>query len=268
MAVTTVGTAVGDGAAAEPVRTNRSWVWQVTSLSVVLGAMLGLALRSQAQIRQMQLPSNRFSGLAAAFGDLQESNKQLQVEIRRLREQSTRLETELAAGKQGSELINRQLQEIKMLAGLTPVHGPGLIITLHDSKQKVPPGMAEADFRTQAIIHDQDLNAILNELKAAGAEALAISGADRSMAQRVTSLTTARCAGPGMKVNDTVMGAPYRIYAIGNPAELESQLKIPNGVLDNAGLEALGMIQIQRTADLTIPGYAGSVSFQYAKKAE
>lgn len=263
MAVTTVGGAVGHSGAAEPASQSRSWVWQVTTLSVILGVLLGLALRSQAQIRQMRLPANRFSTLAAAYGDLKEGNEQLQAEVRRLREQTTRLETRLAEGTHATETLNRQLQDVKYLTGLTAVSGTGLVITLRDSPHKLPPGPEAA----QAIVHDQDINAILSELKAAGAEALAISGADRSQMQRVTALTTARCAGPGMKVNDTVFGAPYCIVAIGNPADLESQLKIPNGVIDNAMLEVLEMIKIERRSTIAIPAYSGSVQFRYAKKA-
>jgi uncharacterized protein YlxW (UPF0749 family) len=264
MAVTTAGTAVGDSGATEPLNENRPWVWQVTSLSVVLGLLLGLALRSQWQIRQLQLPGNRFSTLAAAYGDLKKGNEQLQQEVSKLREQSTRMEGQLAEGTHATETLNRQLQDVKLLAGLTAVRGPGLVITLRDSKKKLPAGYDPA----QAIVHDQDINAILSELKAAGAEALAISGADRSQAQRVTALTTARCAGPGMKVNDTVFGAPYTVFAIGNPAELESQLKIPNGVIDNAGLEILEMIRIERRPEITVPAYSGSILFKYAQKAE
>jgi uncharacterized protein YlxW (UPF0749 family) len=264
MAVTTVGTAVGESSGTEPLRQSRSWVWQVTALSLVLGALLGLALRSQWQIRQLQLPGNRFSTLAAAYGDLKRGNEELQSEVRKLREQITTLETQISKGTSETEAINSQLQQSKLLAGLTPVRGPGLIITLHDTRRRLSPEDAD-----QGIVHDQDINAILSELKAAGAEALAIAGADReSEPQRVTALTTARCAGPGMKVNDTVLGAPYRIFAIGNPVELESQLKIPNGVIDNAGLEYLGMIRIEHAKEITIPGYAGSLRFQHAQKVD
>jgi hypothetical protein len=50
--------------------------------------------------------------------------------------------------------------------------------------------------------------------------------------------------------------------------ELESQLKIPNGVIDNAGLEYLGMIRIEHAKEITIPGYAGSLRFQHAQKVD
>jgi uncharacterized protein YlxW (UPF0749 family) len=272
MSVSTAGTAVGDGSSrADTPPQDRSWVWYITSLSVVLGLLLGLAIRSQWEIRQLRLPANRFSTLAAAYGDLKEGNDQLQDEVRKLRDRATQLETQFAEGTSATRELNRQLQNMKMLAGLTAVRGPGLQIKLQDSPKKLP-ATAEASqaqaLAQQAIVHDQDINAIVSELKAAGAEAIAISGADRSQMQRVTALTTARCAGPGMKVNDTVFGAPYFIYAIGNPADLESQLKIPNGVVDQAMLEPLGMIEIRRLPQITIPAYSGSVSFKHAQKAD
>jgi uncharacterized protein YlxW (UPF0749 family) len=274
MSVTTVRTAVGEGSAVETPPQDRAWVWYITSLSVVLGLLLGLALRSQWQIRQLQLPANRFSTLAAAYGDLKKGNDELQTEVKKLRERTTQLETRLSEGTFATETLNRQLQDVKFLAGWTPVRGPGLVIKLQDSPLKLP---RDVDPQ-QMIVHDEDINAIVNELKAAGAEAIAIAGAgaqaesisnaDPSRAQRVSALTTARCAGPGTKVNDTVFGAPYYVFAIGNPADLESQLKIPNGVVDRAMLEPLKMIQIERRAEMSLPAYTGSMHFRFAKKAE
>lgn len=269
MSVTTAGTAVSDGSSrAETPSQDRSWVWYITSLSVVLGLLLGLAIRSQWELRQLRLPANRFSTLAAAYGDLKEGNDQLQEEVRKLRERATQLETQFAEGTNATRALNRELQNMKLLAGLTPVKGPGLIIRLQDSPKKLPPTMDAAQAQAlaqQGIVHDYDINAIVNELKAAQAEAIAISGADRDQMQRVTALTTARCAGPGTKVNDTVFGAPYYIYAIGNPVDLESQLKIPNGVVDQAMLVPLDMIEIKRASEIVIPAYSGSISFRYAK---
>lgn len=268
MSVTTAGSAVADGSSkADTPPQDRSWVWYITSLTVVLGLLLGLAIRSQWEIRQLGLPANRFSTLAAAYGDLKEGNDKLQDEVRKLRDRATELETQAAMGTSASRELNDELQRVKFLAGLTPVKGPGLMIKLQDSPKKLPV-TAETSLAQQAIVHDQDINAIVNELKAAGAEAIAISGADRSQMQRVTALTTARCAGPGMTVNLTVLGAPYYIYAIGNPANLESQLKIPNGVVDQAMLEPLGMIQITRLTEITIPAYSGSINFKHAQKVD
>lgn len=268
MSVTTAGTAVGDGSSrADAPSQDRTWVWYITILTVILGLLLGLAIRSQWELRQLRLPANRFSTLAAAYGDLKEGNDQLQDEVRKLRERATQLETQSAEGTNATRSLNRELQNMKMQAGLTAVKGPGLIIRLQDSPKKLPVTADAAGAQAlaqQAIVHDYDINAIVNELKAAGAEAVAISGADRDQMQRVTALTTARCAGPGTKVNDTVFGAPYYVYAIGNPADLESQLKIPNGVVDQAMLVPLDMIEIRRVPEIVIPAYSGSISFRHA----
>ena len=105
-------------------------------------------------------------------------------------------------------------------------------------------------------------------MKAAGAEAIAISGADKSQKQRVTALTTARCAGPGVKVNDAVFGAPYTIFAIGNPKDLESQLRLQGGVLESSALAYLEMIRIVPRDEIEIPGYSGSMSFRTAHPTE
>jgi uncharacterized protein YlxW (UPF0749 family) len=245
---------------------HQTWIWQVTGLCVVLGILLGFALRTQWHIRASRLPGSRFSTLAPLYIELKEANERLQKQVIELREQTRTFEKTLATESHAAKLLNTQLQELKMFAGMAPVVGPGLEITLRDSPKigKLPAGVDDNDAR----IHDQDINAVVSELKAAGAEAIAISGADKTQLQRVTALTTARCAGPGVKVNDAVFGAPYTVFAIGNPKDLESQLRLPNGVLDSSGLEVLDMIRIAHREEMTIPGYSGVIRFRSARASE
>src|SRR5207302_10552295 len=149
-----------------------------------------------------------------------------------------------------------------------PVTGPGLIITLKDSPLKLDGLKGPNDPRQQTIIHDSDINLILGELKSAGAEALGISGADTSKMQRVTYRTSARCTGPGMDINDTRIGAPFHILAIGNPKELRAQLEMRDGVVKALQLDVLQMISIQESPKITIPEYSGSFTFKYAQPAD
>jgi uncharacterized protein YlxW (UPF0749 family) len=231
-----------------------------------LGVLLGLAFRTQRHIRNNQLPGSRFSTLAPFYLQLKQANERLQKEVVGLREQVNDFENRLASESHAAKLLNQQLQGLKMFAGSLPVTGPGLEITLRDSPKigKLPLDVDESEAR----VHDTDINAVVSELKAAGAEAVAISGADKSQLQRVTALTTARCAGPGVKVNDAVFGAPYTIVAIGNPKDLESQLRLPNGVLEASGLLVLDMIRIQHRPEIEIPGYSGSITLRYARAVE
>jgi uncharacterized protein YlxW (UPF0749 family) len=153
-----------------------------------------------------------------------------------------------------------------MTSGLTPVHGEGLVITLRDSPHQIPKDLMGKDFDPQsALIHDQDLAAMLNELKADGAEALAVSGADRSNPQRVILSTAARCAGASIKVNDALLSGPFTIWAIGSPADLENALRMPGGLVEHLQLDPLGMISIEHRSDIRIPAYSGSLKFVHAK---
>ena len=240
-----------------------AWVWQVTLLSILLGILLAMALRTQWQARKDGVPNySRFDN-GAALGSLMQANRKLEAEIQKQRSQLKEYQDTRAEGADNSEAVQKMLQQSRFYAGLTPVVGPGLKITLQDSPL-TPPDVP----RENLIIHDKDINAILDELKAAGAEAIALAGADENFKQRVGARTTARCAGPGMMVNDAKLGAPYRIYAIGNPAELRSQLEMTGGIVKESGLLDFQMITIEDVKSLRVPAHTGSSSFRYAQPVE
>lgn len=111
------------------------------------------------------------------------------------------------------------------------------------------------------IIHDDDLLRVINELRAAGAEAIAING------ERIVAMSEIRCAGPTLSVNNNRSAPPYEIKAIGNPNNLESALKLRGGVLENFkfwGIQA----DLSQSDDIVIPAFKGRKSFEYAKIAE
>ena len=111
------------------------------------------------------------------------------------------------------------------------------------------------------LIHDDDLLRVINELRAAGAEAIAING------ERIVAMSEIRCAGPTLSVNNNRSAPPYEIKAIGNPNNLESALKLRGGVLENFkfwGIQA----DLSQSDDIVIPAFKGRKSFEYAKIAE
>ncbi len=261
MAVTTAGPSVStDAVAPEPRLRSSSWVVQVTALSLLLGGFLGLALQSQRVIRAAGLPGNRFSVLVPYYEALKKGNQNLEQEVKELRQKTNTYEMQMAAGSDMEQTLKKELQSLRMLAGLTPVKGPGLVITLRDTKQTIPPG-----FNPQAgLIHDQDLAAMINELKAAGGEAFAIAGVDGRL-QRIILNSAPRCAGPSIRVNDAQLSGPFTIWAIGDPASLESALRIPGGLVENMGLEALKMIEIRHDGNIKLPAFSGSIKYLYAR---
>lgn len=236
---------------------NNSWVTSVTVMALVLGALLAISLKTQQNIRSASLPSNRFSGLAAAYRDQQEQIKMANQEISKLRERATQYENEMASASEKARLLNQSLQEAKFLAGITPVQGPGIEVVLADSKKR-PPVNSPIDIENY-IIHDSDLQRVVNELHAAGAEAVAING------QRIIANTAIRCVGPTVQVNGIALSSPYVIIAIGDPNTLANALNLPQGVLTDIQAIDPDMVKIVKKNEILIPAYTGSLVFRYAK---
>ena len=136
----------------------------------------------------------------------------------------------------------------------TALQGKGIILTIDDSQQTIKAG----ENKNLYIIHDEDLLRVVNELRAAGAEAIAIND------QRVTGTSEIRCVGPTVLVNEIRLAAPFVIKAIGNPQTLESSLKLRGGVLDNFkfwGIKA----ELAKSDTVKVPPAALRQSFEYAK---
>ena len=112
----------------------------------------------------------------------------------------------------GDTLNNQQINELLKMkdyeylrAGLTAVSGKGVVITMEDA-----PAKGELDIN-EYIIHDNNINDILDELKANGAQAISVNG------ERVMLNTRPACAGPTIIVNESRYPPPYVIEAIGDP---------------------------------------------------
>ena len=151
----------------------------------------------------------------------------------------------------------REIVRLKAFAGDFEMHGKGIKLVLDDSKIASKPG----ENPNLYIIHDDDLLRVINELRAAGAEAIAING------ERIVAMSEIRCAGPTLSVNNNRSAPPYEIKAIGNPNNLESALKLRGGVLENFkfwGIQA----DLSQSDDIVIPAFKGRKSFEYAKIAE
>ena len=111
------------------------------------------------------------------------------------------------------------------------------------------------------IIHDEDLLRVLNELRAAGAEAISVND------QRIVAMSEIRCAGPTISVNNVRSAPPYVIKAIGAPKTLSSALRLRGGVVET--FEFWGIqVKIKTVEKLHIPALKAPRSFEYAKTVE
>ncbi len=128
-------------------------------------------------------------------GELTETENRYSNELARLKETDKDFYNVL-------NMYSRNIETVRLLAGLTSVSGSGVIIKLDDS------GLGSA------LVHDTYLNEILNVLKEAGAQAISING------ERIVTGSEVICLGPSIRVNGVRLFAPYRISAVGDPDEL------------------------------------------------
>ena len=149
--------------------------------------------------------------------------------------------------------MEQELQKLEIYAGTTDLVGEGIKITLNDGDKALEP-----ELRSDAVVHDSDILTVVNELKAAGAEAISING------QRIISMSAIRCVGPVVQINYQKVAPPYTINAIGNAQYLESAINIKNGVADL--LTEIGVIvDVKRDNNVSISKYQGSLDFKNAK---
>jgi len=236
---------------------NRSWWVSLFVLCAILGALLGISFKAQNQIRQKQLPSANYAGLADRYTILKQHADDGDRTIAALQQQVSRLERAVPSNNSKLTVISQDLQHANFLAGMTQVSGPGVIVTLNDSKKRFLD--APVTVQDAGIVHDSDLNGVLNELKAAGAEAFSINK------ERIVGQTAVRCAGPTVFVNNIPQTPPYVIRAIGDGPTLETGLKLPGGVFDLLSQMDPTMIKIETSDKLLLPSYTGPTQPRFAK---
>ena len=210
-------------------------------VSMVLGLLLTLQFRATL-VQKESLPFQRIEELSARLIDTEKERDNLRAALREVTE------------RQEMESRAANVADLEMTAGLVGLTGPGLVITIDDSKKTAKTG----ENMNLYVIHDEDILRVVNELRAAGAEAISLNG------QRLTATSEIRCAGPTMSVNNVRSAAPFEIIAIGDSSTLENALKMRGGVVDTLKVWGIQMAISPRTS-VQVPPFNGPSPFHYAK---
>lgn len=161
------------------------------------------------------------------------------------------------------EKLQAQIDDLRRPAGFTSVTGPGLTVVLTDAPKSAidaataDPGPVSPD---ELIVHQQDIQAVVNALWAGGAHAMTIQG------KRVISTTGIKCVGNTVLLHGVPYPPPYVISAIGSPDELQASLDRSVYVaayrtfVDNFGLG----YEVESSQGLDFPGYEGITTLKYA----
>jgi uncharacterized protein YlxW (UPF0749 family) len=112
----------------------------------------------------------------------------------------------------------RRSAELAGEAGMDPVHGPGLVVTLQDAQRDANGRFPRDASPDDLVVHQQDIQAVLNALWSAGAEAIQMQD------QRIIASSMPRCVGNTLLLNGRTYSPPYTITAIGNAAAMQASL--------------------------------------------
>lgn len=218
--------------------------WSIAFVSLLIGFMLAIQLR-QVQDDKTTLPGQRVEELAGRLVQAEEERAELESQLELLRHES-------------EASTNREfLTELKLQACALPLTGEGVILKLDDSTRVAKAGENPNVY----LIHDDDLLRVINELRAAGAEAIAVNG------QRLIATSEVRCAGPTLSVNNVRSAAPYEVRAIGDKKSLEGAIRMRGGVAET--LKVWGIeLEVTTADDVFIPAYKGTARRVYSRVAE
>ncbi|HEV7578827.1 MAG TPA: DUF881 domain-containing protein [Mycobacterium sp.] len=196
------------------IQTRRSpWSFGVPLVCVLAGLLLAAthAVSGGAEIRRSDAPRlvDLVRETQAAVNRLKAERDELAAKI-----DSTHLKSSDAA----LAAMLRRSAELAGDADMNPVHGPGLVVTLDDAQRDANGRFPRDASPDDLVVHQQDIQAVLNALWSVGAEAIQMQD------QRIIATSIPRCVGNTLLLNGRTYSPPYTITAIGNASAMQAAL--------------------------------------------
>jgi uncharacterized protein YlxW (UPF0749 family) len=235
-------------------------LWRV--LVPVTFAAAGLLFATSAQTAQgTDLRSPESANLAGLVRSAEGQVNTLNSQLTTLQDSVTGLTK--AAGNQNSAVAAAQDSGADLLepGGLTPVSGPGIRVILDDS-HTLPANLRSTSIDpNQLVVHQSDLQAVVNALWAGGAEAMTIAG------QRVIATSAVRCVGNTLLLNGRVFSPPFEVAAIGPFGTMRTAMdRSPGVTLYRQAASYYGLeYTVEQVSAFALPAYTGPISLSYAK---
>jgi uncharacterized protein YlxW (UPF0749 family) len=237
---------------------SRSLGWRLLAPTVFMLAGV-LFMTSMVSSQGTDLRAGRYDDLdglansqARELADIRTRAAELSAEVDRLTDD---------LGDVGADPAQRQVDRLDGPAGLEPVTGPGVTISLDDAPDEAIE--ATTGDVSELLVHQQDIQAVVNALWAGGAEAMTLQG------QRVIATTGIKCVGNTVVLHGVPYSPPYRISAIGPTQTMLSSVTASPYIefyLDVVKRSGLGW-DVDVDPDLHLPGYEGPTELEFARPA-
>ncbi len=159
------------------------------------------------------------------------------------------------------ERIQRRIERMEDPAGLTPRSGPGVTVTLSDAPEDLI-NATTGDINL-LVVHQQDIQAVVNAMWKGGATAVTIQG------QRVVSTTGIKCEGNSVQLQGLPYPQPYEITAVGSQSAIlesiatDDYLEIYRADAENPDISVGWELDLEDEA--TAPAFEGLLDITYAE---
>ncbi|MFF7240954.1 DUF881 domain-containing protein [Streptomyces collinus] len=228
------------------------WPLRITRAQLIVALLLfGLGFGLAVQVASNSdsdgaLRGARQEDLVRILDELDSRTQRLQDEKQGLDKQRQELQSSSDQAAEARRQTAEKERQLGILTGSVAAQGPGITMTIEDTK-----GTVKADMLLDAI----------QELRAAGAEAIQVNGV------RVVAGTYFSDSGKSVSVDGNKINAPYRFKVIGKSQDLEPALNIPGGVVQTlekeqatVTVERSGKIVVDALRQVKQPDYARSSS--------
>jgi uncharacterized protein YlxW (UPF0749 family) len=241
--------------------TPRRGAWRVVTPVIVLLSG-GLFAVSAANSEGTDLRPGRYTDLASLVEAEVDERAELQDRVATLKEQVDRLTEQVDDAD--VRRLRREIDDLKDPAGLEPRSGPGITVTLSDAPEDLIEQAAEDDLDVNLwVVHQQDIQAVVNAMWAGGATAVIIEG------ERVVTTTGIKCEGNAVQLQGVPYPEPYEIQAVGDPDAIEAALDANSAVSGFREDAADPEIQVGWDLDvedrIEAPAYDGLQDITYAQ---
>lgn len=226
-----------------PPRVSRA---QLIVAVLLFGLGFGLAVQVASNSNSdSALRGARQEDLVRILDELDDRTQRLEDEKQGLQKQRDELENSSDQAEEARKQTAEKEKQLGILAGTVAAQGPGITMTIDDTK-----GTVEADMLLDAI----------QELRAAGAEAIQVNGV------RVVANTFLSDSGKSVSVDGNKINAPYRFKVIGKPQDLEPALNIPGGVVQTLEKEQ-ATVTVGRSAKIVVDALRAAKQPDYARSS-
>jgi uncharacterized protein YlxW (UPF0749 family) len=205
------------------------------------------------------LRPGRYDDLAALTDAEADRAAALQQRLAELQQQVEELTTQV-----DDDVVRRyqeEVEELKDPAGLRQRSGPGLVVTLSDAPDELID--ATTGDKNLLVVHQQDIQAVVNALWKGGARAVVIQG------QRVVTTTGIKCEGNSVLLQGVPYPQPYVIEAVGDVGDLsraisdDRYLQVYREQSDDPSIDVGWDLDIRD--EIKAPAYDGLLDLTYAK---